>query len=58
MAGKKLEASLVETIFALHQYDKERKAYLAEVKAYDEEMGEEYRFAKAIIQHIIGRRLD
>tara|TARA_B100000497_G_C7695731_1_gene424822 strand:+ start:161 stop:337 length:177 start_codon:yes stop_codon:yes gene_type:complete len=58
MASKKLEASLVETVFALLQYDKKREAYLDEVKAYDEEMGEEYRFAKAIIQHIIGRRLD
>ena len=58
MAGKKLTASLVETIFAIQQYDKERKAYLAEVKAYDETMGEDYRFAKAIIQHIIGRKLD
>ncbi len=34
---------------------KDMEIYLEEVKAYDEAMGEDYRFAKAIIQHMIGR---
>tara|TARA_B000000557_G_C20705883_1_gene413680 strand:+ start:492 stop:668 length:177 start_codon:yes stop_codon:yes gene_type:complete len=58
MAGKKLMKTLMEASIALQKYEADREVYLAEVKAYDEAMGEDYRFAKAIIQHIIGRKLD
>ncbi len=55
MAGKKLMQTLIEASLALQKYEKDMEIYLEEVKAYDEAMGEDYRFAKAIIQHMIGR---
>ena len=41
----------------MRKREKQLEIYNEQEYAYDQAMGEEYRFAKAVIQHIIGRKL-
>lgn len=57
MARKTLGDKAIELAILIRKREKQLEIYNKQVKAYDQEMGLEYRTAKAIIQHIIGRKL-